>query len=80
MYPDKKPARGIPMSISVTGTTGLGNEMDIDKMLTKKGDLHFKDTTDDQGRAKFVIDVPGNIKTMKIRVSNWLSIEKHGVF
>ncbi|KAJ7360398.1 hypothetical protein OS493_017031 [Desmophyllum pertusum] len=37
-------------------------------MLTKKGDLHFKDTTDDQGRATFVIDVPGNIKTMKIRV------------
>ena len=56
------------MSISVTGTTASGSEMEIGKALAKKDDVNFQDTTDQQGRANFVIDVPGNIKKMKMRV------------
>lgn len=69
LYPDKKPAVGIPMSISVTGTTVSGSEIEIGKTLSNKDDVNFQDTTDHQGKANFVIDVPGNIKTMKMRVS-----------
>ena len=69
LYPDKKPAVGIPMSISVTGTTTSGSEIEIGKSLAKKNDVNFQDTTDHQGRANFVIDVPGNVKKMKMRVS-----------
>ncbi|XP_078346612.1 venom factor-like [Oculina patagonica] len=68
LYPDKKPVVGIPMTISVTGTTTSGSEIEIGKALAKKDDVNFQDTTDHQGRANFVIDVPGNIKTMKMRV------------
>lgn len=69
LYPDKKPAVGIPMSISVTGTTASGSEMQLGKAVAAKDDVNFEDITDDQGRANFVIDVPGDIKAMKMRVS-----------
>ena len=69
LYPNKKPADGIPMSISVTGTSVAGREIKISEKEITKHDLNFEDTTDDQGRANFVIDPPGNIKKMKIRVS-----------
>ena len=69
LYPDKKPAVGIPMSISVTGTTTSGSEMQLGKAVAVKDGVNFEDTTDDQGRANFVIDVPGDIKAMKMRVS-----------
>lgn len=76
LYPNKKPARGVPMSISVTGTTAAGSEVKIGKNAIKKHDVNFEDTTDDEGRANFVIDTPGNIKAMKIRVSNNCSVER----
>ncbi|XP_068695726.1 LOW QUALITY PROTEIN: venom factor-like [Montipora foliosa] len=69
LYPDKKPARGIPLSISVKGTTFAGNEVDIGKnTLSQHVNINFEDTTNDQGRATFVIDSPGNMKKMKIKV------------
>ena len=68
-YPDKKPAVGIPMSISVTATTNSGSEIQLGKAEAAKDGVNFEDTTDDQGRADFVIDVPGDIKAMKMRVS-----------
>lgn len=69
LYPDKKPAVGIPMSISVTATTASGRKMQLGKAEAAKDGVNFEDTTDDQGRANFVIDVPGDIKAMKMRVS-----------
>lgn len=69
MYPSKKPARGIPVSISATGTTTTGSEIKITKDSNRIDDVNFEDTTNDEGRAHFVIDTPGNIKSMKIRVS-----------
>ena len=80
LYPDKKPARGIPLSISVKGTTFAGNEVDIGKnTLSQHVNINFEDTTNDQGRATFVIDSPGNMKKMKIKVSadharQWLMV------
>ena len=68
-YPDKKPAAGIPMSISVTGTTASGRKMQLGKAEAAKDGVNFEDTTDNRGRANFVIDVPGDIKAMKMRVS-----------
>ena len=69
LYPNKKPADGIPVSISVTGTSVAGKEIKIGEKAITRHDVNFEDTTDDQGRANFVIDTPGNIKKMKIRVS-----------
>lgn len=69
LYPSKKPARGIPVSISATGTTTTGSEIKITKDSNRIDDVNFEDTTNDEGRAHFVIDTPGNIKSMKIRVS-----------
>ncbi|XP_074624283.1 complement C3-like isoform X1 [Acropora palmata] len=68
-YPDKKPARGIPVSISVKGTTASGKEFDIGKKTqSKQVNVNFEDSTNDQGRAAFVIDTPTNANKMKIRV------------
>ena len=69
LHSDKKPAVGIPMSISVTATTASGRKMQLGKTEAAKDGVNFEDTTDDQGRANFVIDVPGDIKAMKMRVS-----------
>ena len=69
LYPNKKPADRIPVSISVTGTSVEGREIKIGEKAITRHDVNFEDTTDDQGRANFVIDTPGNIKKMKIRVS-----------
>lgn len=69
MYPDKKPAVGIPMSISVTATTASGRRIQLGKTEAAKDGVNFEDSTDDRGRANFVIDVPGDIKAMKMRVS-----------
>lgn len=69
LYPDKKPAVGVPMSISVTGTRASGSKMQLGKVEAAKENVNFEDTTDDQGRANFVVDVPGDIKAMKMRVS-----------
>lgn len=68
LYPDKKPAVGIPMSISVTGITASGRKIQLGKAENAKDGVNFEDTTDNQGRANFVIDVPGDIKAMKMRV------------
>ena len=57
------------MSISVTGTTTTGSEVKIGKNTMKRNDVNFEDRTDAEGRANFVIDTPGNVKSMKIRVS-----------
>lgn len=43
--------------------------MQLGKAEAAKDGVNFEDTTDDQGRANFVIDVPGDIKAMKMRVS-----------
>ena len=64
------------MSISVTGTTASGSDIDIGKAASKKDNVNFQDTTDNQGRANFVIDVPRNIKKMKIRVSIFITKKK----
>lgn len=69
LYPDEKPAVGIPMSISVTATTASRRKMQLGKTEAAKDGVNFEDTTDNQGRANFVIDVPGDIKAMKMRVS-----------
>jgi len=69
LYPDKKPAVGIPMSISVTATTASGRRIQLGKTEAAKDGVNFEDSTDDRGRANFVIDVPGDIKAMKMRVS-----------
>jgi len=57
------------MSVSVTATTASGRKMQLGKAEAAKDGVNFEDTTDDQGRANFVIDVPGDIKAMKMRVS-----------
>lgn len=57
------------MSISVTGTTHSGSKINIGKTASKKDNVNFEDTSDNQGRANFVIDVPGNVRKMNIRVS-----------
>lgn len=57
------------MSISVTGTTHSGSKINIGKTTGKKDNVNFEDTSDNQGRANFVIDVPGNVGKMNIRVS-----------
>ncbi|KAK2565842.1 C3 and PZP-like alpha-2-macroglobulin domain-containing protein 8 [Acropora cervicornis] len=68
-YPDKKPARGIPVAISVKGTTASGKEFDIGKKTqSEQVNVNFEDSTNDEGRAAFVIDTPTNVNKMKIRV------------
>ena len=57
------------MSISVKGTTASGKELDIGKKTqSQQVNVNFEDTTNDQGRAAFVIDTPRNVNKMKIRV------------
>lgn len=57
------------MSISVKGTTASGKEVDIGKKTqSEQVNVNFEDSTNDQGRAAFVIDTPTNVKKMKIRV------------
>lgn len=79
-YPDKTPARGIPMSISVTGTTHSGSKINIGKTASKKDNVNFEDTSDNQGRANFVIDVPGNVRKMNIRVGTEKDDLDHNTF
>ena len=55
------------MSIAVTGTTLLGNEVQIGSGASKRVDINLEDVTDSHGRAEFVIDTPGNIRSMKIK-------------
>ena len=43
--------------------------MQLGKSEAAKDGVNFEDTTDNQGRANFVIDVPGDIQAMKMRVS-----------
>ena len=57
------------MSISVTATTASGRKMQLGKAEAAKDGVNFEDTTDSEGRANFVIDVPGDIRAMKMRVS-----------
>ncbi|PFX30398.1 Complement C3 [Stylophora pistillata] len=79
-YPDKTPARGVPTSISVTGTTHSGSEIDIGKVASKRDNVNFEDATDNQGRANFVIDVPGNVRKMNIRVGTEKDDFDHNTF
>ncbi|XP_015756257.1 PREDICTED: complement C3-like [Acropora digitifera] len=82
-YPDKKPASGIPVAISVKGTTASGKEFDIGKKTqSEQVNVNFEDSTNDQGRAAFVIDTPTNVNKMKIRVeTNKRDIaEEHNTF
>lgn len=68
------------MSISVTGTTTSGQEIKIGKDATKRDNVNFEDRTNAEGRANFVIDTPGNVKSMKIRVSRILPYPRNSDF
>ena len=68
------------MSISVTGTTTSGQEIKIGKDAIKRDNVNFEDITDGEGRADFVIDTPGNVKSMKIRVSRILPYPQNSDF
>ena len=67
------------MSISVTGTTTTGSKVKIGKNAMKRDHVNFEDTTDANGRASFVIDTPGNFKSMKIKVG-YIDVTNHAIY
>ncbi|RMX57629.1 hypothetical protein pdam_00015728 [Pocillopora damicornis] len=50
------------------------------KTASKKDNVNFEDTSDNQGRANFVIDVPGNVRKMNIRVGTEKDDLDHNTF
>ena len=70
-YPNKKPATNIPIEISVTGTNKDGTRISIDGDDVKNTVRpKYADSTDKRGRAEFIVDVPRNVKSLKITVSH----------
>ena len=68
-HPNNKPATGVSMVISASGTLNDGNVI----KLRRKDDgnnVAGKDKTDDLGQASFTVDVSPDVKFLSIKVKD----------
>ena len=64
-YPNKKPAKNVPMLISATGRQ---EDIKIELKREEDRDLNVMDLTDEHGEAEFVIDACKHCKHIFITV------------
>lgn len=74
-YPNKQPAKSVPVKISATGIKG-----DEKKDLKPNGKTSSEDKTNEEGEAEFVIDSCAECQIIKIMVwsDRYVIIALHG--
>ncbi|XP_031574492.1 complement C3-like isoform X2 [Actinia tenebrosa] len=67
-YPDDKPAPNIDVRISAKAIKSDGSETDVGRHADDIKDEANRDVTGANGQAEFVIDIPRDVKTLKVKV------------
>ena len=79
-YPNKQPAKSVPVKISATGKKE--NEKNVSINLKPNGKTSSEDTTNEMGEAEFAVDSCAECQTIIIKVwsDRYVITSLHGAY
>ena len=69
LYPNRNPASGIELHLTASGSDSKGGQVKVLGKINGRTVLRLDDRTDGKGVVYFVIDIPRNAKSVKMKVS-----------
>ncbi|EDO38193.1 predicted protein [Nematostella vectensis] len=66
-YPNKQPARGIPVDVSAMGKKHNNTNVNILTKVSGKLEKILRHQTNNAGKAEFTLDIPRNVKTITVK-------------
>nr|BAH22725.1 complement component C3 precursor [Nematostella vectensis] len=67
-YPNKQPARGIPVDVSAMGKKHNNTNVNILTKVSGKLEKILRQQTNNAGKAEFTLDIPRNVKTITVKI------------